>query len=408
MREDNMEASDSSEERASAKALSHPRRETWRKLQRETAPKFLDWLDDGRRNTDLLHIQHNLTEFIIRHLSTKEDCEDFVLRWSSVLGRCNDPATYDDWFNILAYAHIHSLERYRRFYAVLTELYKIGQLPMKRWAIRILDVGTGPAPCLYALQDFYEQVTRFAEARQESRLKLETPRTDCVEQSREMARFLHYFSEASRRPGPFFVRFSDFLALDLQKFRQVSEQRSRESEHDSDDDDHWSPFPFQPEDFKYELYIFSNFLTDLKFVEEATTALAKLFFWLGPHQSVLVLGATGGSYQKIYAKLADLAAKAKVDTIGELPETIPCSLEDFGAHLVKSHYVTVLRHMRSIHPKLSKPDDIESSSDLWDPCSSLEGPKKFSVRLFKRKRLLRKRWGRMAAQSAAGPQNFTD
>lgn len=401
MREDNMEASDSSEESAPAKALFHTRRQTWRKLQRETAPKFLDWLDDGRRNTDLLRIQHNLTEFIIRHLSTKEDCRDFISRWSSVLRRCNDPATYDDWINILAYAHIHSLERYRRFYAVLAELYKIGQLPMKSWAIRILEVGTGPAPCLYALQDFYEQVTLFAEARQESRLKMETPRTDCVEQSRAMARFLHHFSEASRRPGPFFVRFSDFLALDLQKFRQVSEQRSRESEHYSDDDDPWSPFPFQPQDFKYELYIFSNFLTDLEFVEQATTALGKLFFWLGPHQSVLVLGGTGGAYQKIYAKLTDLAAKAKVDTIRELPETIPCSLDDFGAHLVKSHYTTVLRHMRSIHPNLLIPDDLENAADLWDPGSPLKGPKKFSVRLFKRNRLLRKRWRRIPASSKA-------
>jgi hypothetical protein len=96
-----MEVSDVSEESAPAKALSHTRRQTWRKLQRETAPKFLDWLDDARRNTDLLRTQHNLTEFIIRHLSTKEDCKDFVSRWSSVLSRCNDLATYGDWIIIL-------------------------------------------------------------------------------------------------------------------------------------------------------------------------------------------------------------------------------------------------------------------------------------------------------------------
>ena len=173
--------------------IPYPEKQTWRKLQRRSVSTFLDWLDAGRRNLDLLRIQQDLTKFIIQRLPTKQDCEEFVSRWPLVLGQCNEPRTFEDWFNVLAYAHVYSLYRYRRFYAVLTELYKIGDLPMKRRPIRVLDIWTGPASCLYALKDFYRQVSLYADAHQEGGLNLEPPITHCVEQSREMARFFHLF-----------------------------------------------------------------------------------------------------------------------------------------------------------------------------------------------------------------------
>jgi hypothetical protein len=118
------------------------RKTTWKKLQKSTALRFSDWLSAGRLNADLVRVQQILAACIIRSLSTERDCEKFISRWHLVLTECDSPETFADWGNVLAYAHLHFLERYRRFYSTLLEMYKIGYLPMKWGAVRIVDVGS--------------------------------------------------------------------------------------------------------------------------------------------------------------------------------------------------------------------------------------------------------------------------
>ena len=66
---------------------------------------------------------------------------------SSVLGRCNDPATYRLAGADTAYAWLHLLDRYVRTWVALERLLREGMLPMGQHGVRVLDVGIrGPDP----------------------------------------------------------------------------------------------------------------------------------------------------------------------------------------------------------------------------------------------------------------------
>jgi hypothetical protein len=65
-----------------------------------------------------------------------------------------------------AYAYLHLLERYRRFWTVLMRLMEVGRLPLARTEVRLLDVGAGPAPVTYATIDFYQALHAYGTEQQ--------------------------------------------------------------------------------------------------------------------------------------------------------------------------------------------------------------------------------------------------
>jgi hypothetical protein len=346
----------------------------------------------------MARVQSQLTEWVATGLGDARIAQEFVARWPLVLGRCNDPETYQDDLNVLAYCHIHFLERYRRFYAVLEQLYRTGRLPMKATGFRVLDVGSGPAPSLYAVQDFYAQVSATLRSMNAAWIPEEEPETTCVEQSAAMQRFLHHFSERTARRGPFGARFADILSLDLQARRSASEEASRKAD-EADWDDPNAPWPFPPADFKHDVYIFSNVLTTEEFVEQAIPALTRLFYWLGPSQVIVIQGASNETYQRIYAKLDEIADRTKVDRVGDL-ETISWRYDDPSAMLIKAHYEEVWHKIETICPAIQLPPNAQDFRDVWDPEASLSGPTKFSVRVYRRHRLQPgRKWGRKASAS---------
>jgi hypothetical protein len=92
---------------------------------------------------------------------------------------------------------------------------------------------------------------------------------------------------------------------------------------------------------------------------------------------------------------ADPGKFLRVDRVKTLQESIGWSYSDFGGQLIKQHYKTVMEHMHSLHPELAIPPELVRVRDLWDASAPLTGPKQFSVRLFRRNRLLPgQRWRR--------------
>jgi hypothetical protein len=83
---------------------------------------------------------------------------------------------------------VHLVDRYRRFWNVLEELLRATALPVRDTALDVLDVGTGPAPALYAVNDFFEELRVFAGEANDScrRLLTPPPRLRSIERSRAM------------------------------------------------------------------------------------------------------------------------------------------------------------------------------------------------------------------------------
>ncbi len=79
-----------------------------------------------------------------------------------MLKRCNEQASYERPFAAEAYAWLHFLDRYARSWRAFEVLVKLHCLPMTRYGVNALDIGTGPGPSAFAAHDFYQSMTSFA------------------------------------------------------------------------------------------------------------------------------------------------------------------------------------------------------------------------------------------------------
>jgi len=69
--------------------------------------------------------------------------------------KCCDDLQFRDDDEAAAYAIQHLTDRYGRVTQVLERLFVTGHLPLRRRRLSVLEVGSGPAPGLYAVRDFY-------------------------------------------------------------------------------------------------------------------------------------------------------------------------------------------------------------------------------------------------------------
>jgi hypothetical protein len=77
-----------------------------------------------------------------------------------------------------------------------------GELHLGDTALEVLNIGTGPAPALYAINDFYQELRAFsAQANECQRLYTPPPRLRSIEDSRRMVSRVHNLSESRVAPG---------------------------------------------------------------------------------------------------------------------------------------------------------------------------------------------------------------
>ena len=72
----------------------------------------------------------------------------------NVLKNC-DTITYNEPGTGDAYALLHFLDRYHRFQLTFDLLAHHGLMPLRQGNIDVLDIGTGPGPSMFAISDFY-------------------------------------------------------------------------------------------------------------------------------------------------------------------------------------------------------------------------------------------------------------
>jgi hypothetical protein len=317
----------------------------------------------------------------------REAALQFLARLPDVLGRC-DEDIYNLPFAAEAYAFVHLVDRYRRFWDVLEALLRTRNLPVRDISIDVLDVGTGPAPALYAVNDFFEELRAFAqEAGDCQRLCTPAPRLRSVEDSTAMVRLVHNLSEFTRRPGPFqpdmsrFEGFNPPEARAAQRLRLIDEliDRWEYSEQEARIQAHLDQADVQAAG-RYHLCIFSNFLTSFDQVLDLASELAQVFRALKPRGLVLVVGGTGGEYPDIYESLDDIAKKSNVQLVSEVPSIFPCDYHNAEAMEIKQLYRSVFGALSGIPL-----DTVERElpPDLWSPDTPLKGPTAFGVRVYR-------------------------
>jgi len=395
---------------------------TWSRLLKLHGQEYRTWLDENEKRFQIFNkLAEDLEHYVIESLkprpyedaSTDDLCKMFVYSIPDILGKCDDAQIYEQNMAALAYAHVHLLERYRRFWDILLRLLDQAVLPMSDNELEVLDVGTGPAPALYAVYDFYRLLQEYAREKDYPLLGIPFPKLSSVESSRNMEHFMHIFSEVSQRTrGPYATTFHDFKGLDFTKVRaeaikehtEMWKENKGKQWHDYYDyqTQSWESWSEEMEDpmllnglYRYNFVIFSNFLTNESDVKEWKEELKATFLSVR-HGGIVAV--TGGSenlpkYEPIYPLVREIAKEAHLDQIIPVSGEIACQYSDAYAKRIKQHYDTVWRWIKSNSviddPFLAsyrngKLSDVKS---LWDPNTDLQtpkSPKEFTLLVFRR------------------------
>ena len=373
-------------------------RPSWRRLTRRCGPLFLDGASyRAKRLERVVELCVAVQRYVICALTSEdgrrlvpERVGQFIHRLPDVLGKCDEPI-YDDPLAAEAYAFVHLVDRYRRFLDILEVLLRSGNLPVREVPLDTIDVGTGPAPALYAINDFYEELRGFAATWPDcSSLGTAPPTLQSIEKSREMVRLVHNLSEFTGRPGPFRAESDEFRGFNPQQERMGA----REALIDeliyhwgySEDEAYWQAQEEQARwqnIARYHIFVFSNFLTNLDQVQSLSTELIEVFRALKPRGIVIVVGGTGAHYPTVYAQIDSFAQLTRVLRIRSLPETIRCRYDDSEAQAIKGLYTSVFKTLRPTIDDSIFNGVLSKARDLWDPNEPLAGPRAFGIRIYR-------------------------
>lgn len=223
----------------------------------------------------------------------------------NVLKNC-DTITYNEPGTGNAYALLHFLDRYHRFQLTFDLLTRHKLMPLKHTVIDVLDIGTGPGPSMFALSDFYCQRFGYVDT---SRAHRDRPRfrIDYVERSVEFRHWLHHFTEYANFHAPtgrhWYVpyhhgTFGDFKAIDFDEAI---------TSWDQDDDGDYAPTTYIRH-HRFDLVIFSNFLTTRPQVLQFQKELRDCARFLRHNGILLVVGATTTSakYRQVYDTISEI------------------------------------------------------------------------------------------------------
>ena len=299
-------------------------RHGWTELQRREGAAVLNWLHrEHRLQKGFKSLSTSLRETLQEHVRTSSDAHAVWRAAPAVLRRCNDPETYKLRYAEIAYAWLHLLDRYVRTWLALEQVLRDHLLPMGKYGVRVLDVGTGPGPSAFATNDFYGALEDYARIVGAASWR-QSPNITCVEPASGMNRIRHDISERlALRYGPQSVLgmtggFNDFGAiLPTQERRQIENSlRDQYDEYYDEERQEWHADPiYTPQEanqeanayHRYRLFTFSNFFTTLDTVSEFQKNIEDVLADTNAGSVLLMIGAKGGSYPAIQERIAMLA-----------------------------------------------------------------------------------------------------
>lgn len=372
------------------------RDKSWRRLIGENQPGFLNWLGAREKKyTNIDRLANTLEEYLQSSLAdemsveTPDICRAFAQAIPLVLSRC-DEDIYDKPFVADAYAFVHLLDRYRRFWDVFALLARYKILPMSSQGIKVLDIGAGPAPAAFATQDFYDTLFEYARETEHLALVTSEPQIDYVESSYGMRHLVEGIPRIGHRREVYQKHFDEFEKLDFEEMKlraknqiindavQVFES-SAEAEWWANSEETW-----WMNAFRYNLCIFSNFLTTPESVTHFQRELKNVFWSIRPGGVVVVMGGVRKQYPQVYSMLTQVALNTPIKHLRYLPAALPCNYEDKTAHRIKDVYKKVTKTLTSKGVDLSKIESLPR--DLWDQGTELKGPTEFGLVVFRKSR----------------------
>ncbi len=310
----------------------------WTDLIRRQGLEYLAWVAaNGVLETKFEALAAALSTLLQDEIRTPEDARSVWTATDAVLTRCNEQATYRIPGAAAAYAWLHLLDRYARTWSALERLLLAGCLPLARYGVRALDVGTGPGPSAFAVHDFYAAMTEFAF--QTGNMEWRQPfAVTCVELDSSANHLRHRLAEiVSEQSDPksegvlaMCYALSDFRAIVPRAERKRLQQSLRWAEDEYFDEvrNEWtSDLRYSADEandmaqllHRYRMVVFSNFLTTVDVMATFEPNLVDIFSDAHPGSVAMVLGGKGEPYPGVYEYVDRLARPAgfRLEVAGE-------------------------------------------------------------------------------------------
>lgn len=344
--------------------------------QRTSAASLDDWRSSSR---SLLqpHLRSLCTA--IYSVASEGAPEAVAGRLAHVLDRC-DELEFRDPAEVTAYMILHLADRYGRVTQILERLFAAGHLPIRRRRLSVLEVGAGPAPALYAVHDFYDDLALWARTTEQQVELAPVTEMRALDRGPAWSRLLHQLSEEVHqiRRGvptfsgalPFGVTHPDFIEFSILKehVRALESKAQLIADEFDRGDEPISPgfarMLAQEEGARtpsaYDVVIMCNFLTNQSTVGLFRKEIRDLARGLTPGGLIIVLGSATMGYATIWTDLKKLLRNTGLTPLALFNEPIAANSDSTRATLirnqVRSSLNAVHREGGSLPAKLGNPD----------------------------------------------------
>jgi ubiquinone/menaquinone biosynthesis C-methylase UbiE len=253
----------------------------------------------GRR---FLELEGLIKEFFSSQVRDPEASRAIASQLLNVINNC-DEITYEEEGTAEAYALLHFLDRYHRFQLIFKLLFEKKLMPMRNAGLKILDVGTGPGPSMFAASDFYNTV--LSKNINGNLAFGDHPFSiDYVERSSQFRNWLHHFTEftnyysPTQKPWAVPYHHGTFYDFKNLEFDQESVEWFTDNEGNSNCLSHITKH-------RFDLIVFSNFLTTKEQTANFSTEIENCARFLKNNGLLIIVGARSSSnkYKEVYEEI---------------------------------------------------------------------------------------------------------
>lgn len=322
---------------------------------RDHADSWAAWRssEDSLRHQRLVILTATVSTIAHRALLTPS-ADDIVARYPDILACC-DRLAFDSDAETVAYLIWHLSDRYGRVLQVLDRLLVAGHLPLRRSRLSVMEVGAGPAPALFAVRDFYDDLRAFI-ATSELGVDAGPARIlHAIDRGPAWSWLLHRFSEelyARQSPEadgsvlPFQITYHDLEGFSIRREHDAAIERSAEAiraefERSDDDTSMHTARQFAIEDGSYppsayDLIVMCNFLTDTEITEKFAAEIELLATSLSPGGLLIVIGAMGGRYPAVYTRLDTFLMQTRLRPLDGFTHPIQAHTDERQRNLISA------------------------------------------------------------------------
>lgn len=276
-----------------------------------------------------------------------------VRQFPDVLRSC-DTLDFDSAAQTVAYMIWHLADRYGRVTQVLDRIFELGHLPIKLSGVTVLEVGAGPAPALYAIRDYYDDLRAWIAA---SELRVEVAPAAVlasIDRGAAWSSLLHQLSETlmslywprADTALPFGISYDNLAGYSARDLHvRTIEQNARMIEVEFDYANEYISLnaarQFALEDgayppSAYDMIVMCNFLTNAQITQQFEAEIYKLAESLTPGGLLVVLGGQGGEYPAIYEKLYSIIEPSRLRPLTGFDQPMQAQAGDWQRRIVSA------------------------------------------------------------------------